>query len=176
MDVELAAAKPGWIALWLEHARAHKAAALGLAVALCGVLALLLQSLAQIAGGTAAPGLRLAALGGVAGFATTALGALPALVLRGLPQRVEDSLLGMAAGMMLAASAFSLLLPGIESGTALLGSKPLGAGVVVIGMALGVVLMLGIDAFLPHAHETTGPCGPGADRCSRIWLFVFAIA
>ena len=175
-DVELAAEKPGWIALWREHARTHKAAALGLAVALCGVLALLLQSLAQIAGGTAAPGLRLAALGGVAGFATTALGALPALVLRGLPQRVEDSLLGMAAGMMLAASAFSLLLPGIEAGTALLASKLLGAGVVVVGMALGVLLMLGIDAFIPHAHQGAGPCGAGADRCSRIWLFVFAIA
>lgn len=179
MDGEVIApdnGRPGWAALWREHARTHKAAALGLVLASCGVLALLVQSLAQIAGGSAAPGLRLAALGGAAGFATTALGALPALVLRGLPQRVEDSLLGMAAGMMLAASAFSLLLPGIEAGTALLASKPLGAGVVVVGMALGVLLMLGIDAFIPHAHETTGPCGPGADRCSRIWLFVFAIA
>ena len=176
MDVDLLAPKVGWAALWLEHARSHKPAAIGLAVALCGVLALLVQSLAQVLAGTAAPGLRLALLGGAAGFATTALGALPALVLRGLPQRLEDSLLGMAAGMMLAASAFSLLLPGLESGAALLSSKPLGAGVVVIGMALGVLLMLGIDAFIPHAHGTTGPCGPGADRCSRIWLFVFAIA
>lgn len=182
MDVEViapaerVASQPGWSVLWLDHARAHKAAALGLAVALCGVLALLLQSLAQIASGSAAPGLRLAALGGIAGFATTALGALPALVLRGLQARVEDSLLGMAAGMMLAASAFSLLLPGLEAGAALLSSKPLGAAVVVFGMALGVLLMLGIDAFIPHAHPSTGPCGPGADRCGRIWLFVFAIA
>jgi ZIP family zinc transporter len=176
MEIELAVVKPGWRVLWLDHARAHKPAALGLGVALLGVLALLLQSLFQVASATAAPGLRLAVLGGAAGFATTALGALPALVLRGLPQRVEDSLLGLAAGMMLAASAFSLLLPGLESGAALLGSKPLGAGVVVIGMALGVLLMLGLDAFIPHQHETTGPCGPGTERCSRIWLFVFAIA
>jgi ZIP family zinc transporter len=176
MVVELVVPQVGWTALWLAHARANKAAALGLGVALLGVLALLLQSLAQVVAGTAAPGLRLALLGGAAGFATTALGALPALVLRGLPQRLEDSLLGMAAGMMLAASAFSLLLPGLESGAALLGSKPLGAGVVVIGMGLGVLLMLGLDAFIPHTHETTGPCGPGSDRCSRIWLFVFAIA
>jgi zinc transporter ZupT len=120
--------------------------------------------------------LRLAVIGGSAGFATTALGALPALVLRGLPQRIEDSLLGMAAGMMLAASAFSLLLPGLDAGASILGSKPLGAGVVVVGMALGVALMLGLDAFIPHEHDKTGPCGPGYERCSRIWLFVFAIA
>jgi ZIP family zinc transporter len=74
------------------------------------------------------------------------LGALPALILRGIPQRVEDSLLGMAAGMMLAASAFSLLLPGLAAGTEILGSKPYAAGVVVLGMTLGVLLMLGLTA------------------------------
>jgi len=174
--MELASPKPGWLALLREHAREHTAAALGLGLALLGVLALLVQSLAQVAGGNAAPGLRLALLGGAAGFATTALGALPALVLRGLPQRLEDSLLGLAAGMMLAASAFSLLLPGLEAGAEMLGSKPFGAGVVVIGMALGVLLMLGLDEFTPHEHEKTGPCGPGIERCGRIWLFVFAIA
>lgn len=168
--------QPGWGALLLAHARSHKSAAIGLGIALLGVLVLLLQSLLQVADGTAAPGLRLALVGGSAGFAATALGALPALVLRGLPQRIEDSLLGMAAGMMLAASAFSLLLPGLEAGAGILGSKPLGAGVVVIGMAFGVLLMLGLDAFIPHEHDKTGPCGPGYERCSRIWLFVFAIA
>lgn len=168
--------KPGWAAVLLAHARTRKWAAAGLGVAVVGVLALLIQSLAQLVQGSAAPGLRLALIGGSAGFVTTALGAIPALVLRGLPQRIEDSLLGMAAGMMLAASAFSLLLPGLESASGLLASKPLGAGVVVLGMALGVLLMLGLDAFVPHEHDKTGPCGPGYERCSRIWLFVFAIA
>ncbi|MDP1652963.1 MAG: ZIP family metal transporter [Rhodocyclaceae bacterium] len=85
-------------------------------------------------------------------------------------------LLGLAAVMMLAASAFSLLLPGLEAGAEILGSKPLGAGVVVLGMALGVLLMLGLDEFTPHEHDKTGPCGPGYERCGRVWLFVFAIA
>jgi len=176
MASDLAAPKPGWAMLLREHARLHTPATLGLGLALLGVLALLMQSLAQLAGGNAAPGLRLAMLGGMAAFATTALGALPALFMRAMPQRLEDSLLGMAAGMMLAASAFSLLLPGLEAGAEILGSKPLGAGVVVIGMALGVLLMLGLDQFTPHEHDKTGPCGPGYERCGRIWLFVFAIA
>lgn len=174
--MELAAQKSGWISLLREHARLHAPAALGLGIALLGVLALLVQSVVQLASGNAAPGFRLAMLGGLAGFTTTALGAVPALWLRGLPQRLEDSLLGFAAGMMLAASAFSLLLPGLEAGTEILDSKPLGAAIVVFGMALGVLLMLGLDEFTPHEHEKTGPCGAGYERCNRIWLFVFAIA
>jgi len=86
------------------------------------------------------------------------------------------ALLGGAAGMMLAASAFSLLLPGLEAGAEILGGKALAAGVVVLGMALGVLLMLGLDEFTPHEHDKTGPCGPGHERCGRVWLFVFAIA
>ena len=159
-----------------QHMRRHKPAAFGLALALLAVLILLGQSLVQIMRGDGPEGLRLALLGGCAGFAATALGALPALLLRGLPQRVEDTLLGFVAGMMLAASAFSLLLPGLEAGEALLHNRALGAVTVVAGMTLGVLLMLGLDQFTPHEHEKTGPCGPGHEACSRIWLFVFAIA
>lgn len=112
-----------WVIALREYVRNNKSAALGLGLALAAVLVLLLQSLSQIAMGVAAPGLRNALLGGLAGFGATALGALPALVLRGISQKLEDSLLGMAAGMMLAASAFSLLLPGLAAGTAILGSK-----------------------------------------------------
>ncbi len=174
--MESTATSSDWPDQFRLHVRDHKWSAAGLAVGLAVVLVLLVQSLARIADGTAAPGLKFALLGGAAGFAATALGALPALVIRAMPQRVEDSLLGLAAGMMLAAAAFSLLLPGLDAGAAILGSQPLGAGVVVVGMALGVILMLGLDAFTPHEHDKTGPCGPGYENCGRIWLFVFAIA
>jgi ZIP family zinc transporter len=118
----------------------------------------------------------MALLGGAAGFATATAGAIPGLFLRGISQRLEDSLLGAAAGMMLAASAFSLLLPGLEAGTAIMGNHGMGAAVVVFGMALGVALMLGLDEFTPHEHPHAGPCGPGNERCGRTWLFVLAIA
>jgi ZIP family zinc transporter len=97
-------------------------------------------------------------------------------VLRSIPQKLEDSMLGMAAGMMLAASAFSLILPGLEAGHRILGSAGGGAGVVVLGMAFGVLLMLGLDQFVPHEHAEGRPCGAGHERCSRVWLFVLAIA
>ncbi len=165
-----------WLALLRRHAREHEIAALGLGLAGLVVVLLLVQSIAELLGGAAPPDLRLAMLGGAAGFAATAIGALPALLLRGLPQRIEDSLLGLAAGMMLAASAFSLLLPGLAAAAEILGNKPQGAAIVVFGMGLGVLLMLGLDAFTPHEHDKTGPCGPGHQQCGRIWLFVFAIA
>lgn len=171
-----APASPGWFATLREHARRRVSVTLGLGVALLAVTGLLAQSLVQVFTGDATVVIRHALLGGAAGLAATALGAAPALVLRGIPQRLEDSLLGMAAGMMLAASAFSLLLPGLAAGAEILDSKLWGAGVVVLGMALGVLLMLGLDAFTPHEHDKTGPCGPGHEKCGRIWLFVFAIA
>ncbi len=158
------------------HASRHLPTTIGLALAGLVVLAMVVQSVWRIQSTGLGEGPRLAWWGGLAGFAATALGALPALVLRSLPQKLEDSLLGFAAGMMLAASAFSLLLPGIEAGTEIFGSKAWGAGSVVLGMAMGVLLMLGLDAFVPHEHQEAGPCGAGHAHVSRVWLFVFAIA
>lgn len=164
-----------WPHTMAAHARAHPAIAAGLALGLLAVMALWLQARLQPA--TAADEFtRWALLGGAAGFVATTLGALPALFFGNLRQKTEDVLLGTAAGMMLAAAAFSLLLPGIEAGTQLTGHAGWGAALVVVGMALGVMLMLGLDAFTPHEHDKTGPCGPGHDRCDRVWLFVMAVA
>lgn len=159
-----------------QQARTAPLTTAGLVLAVAAVVALLLQSLQRIFSGEVDAVVRYAMLGGLAGFVTTAAGALPALVLRSIPQKLEDSMLGMAAGMMLAASAFSLILPGLEAGERLMGSGGGAAAVVVLGMALGVVLMLGLDQFIPHEHPETGPCGAGHERCSRVWLFVLAIA
>ncbi len=160
----------------LRHARGHLPQALGLGIAMAVVLALIVLSNWRIFAGEPVPGLRLALIGGAIAFAATALGGLPALAMRAMPQKLEDSLLGMAAGMMLAASAFSLILPGLEASAKIAGPGPLSAGIVVLGMALGVLLMLGLEAFTPHMHPGVGSVGPGTERWNRIWLFVFAIA
>jgi ZIP family zinc transporter len=163
-------------AAWLAQAQTRPWTALGLGVSVVVTLWLLGLSVARIASGEAEVPLRLAILGGFAGFATTALGALPALGLRSLSQKTEDVMLGLAAGMMLAASSFSLILPGLEAGADMTGSAALGALIVVVGLALGVLLMLGLDQFTPHEHEHVGPCGPGCERVGKVWLFVLAIA
>lgn len=106
----------------------------------------------------------------------TAAGALLAIGLRDVSTRMQDCMLGFAAGMMLAASAFSLILPGLEAGRELFGSEAAAALTVVVGLGFGVLLMLGLDYFTPHEHESTGPRGPEFERLNRVWLFVLAIA
>lgn len=57
----------------------------------------------------------------------TALGAVPVLVIRRMPVAVSDTLLGFGAGVMLAATAFSLVVPGIAAAESL-GLTPWGGG------------------------------------------------
>ena len=165
-----------WRATWQAQAHAHPYTSAGLALALAVVIWLLLVSVWRVATGEADAALRLGLLGGMAGFAATAVGALPALFLRGLSNRTEDTMLGLAAGMMLAASSFSLILPGLAAGEELTGNTTVGALTVVFGLGLGVLLMLGLDQFTPHEHQHLGLHGAGSGRVSRVWLFVFAIA
>lgn len=159
-----------------RHVEAHPFTASGLAVSCVAILAMFLVGLYGVLKGEDSTTMRYALWGGFAGFALTTAGAIPGFFLKSLPQKIEDSLLGLAAGMMLAASSFSLILPGLKAGDALTGSPFLGALTVVFGMALGVMLMLGMDEFTPHEHAHAGTHGPDARRLSRIWLFVLAIA
>lgn len=163
-----------WRDAWRLQARNHPWMSAGLGLALVAVALLLSAGIRDGLSGGGEP-LRLAMLGGLAGFGATALGALAGVVLRRLSARAEDSLLGFAAGMMLAASSFSLILPGLAAAKEMTGSGALGALTVTGGMALGVLLMLGLDRFTPHEHDSTGPCGPGCERIGRVWLFVLAI-
>lgn len=158
------------------HVRQHPYLAIGLASSLAVIAVLFLQGTLQLLFDGNNPNGRYALYGGLTGFAATALGALPALLLRSIPQKLEDVMLGFAAGMMLAAAAFSLLLPGLEAGAEFTESRFMGALLVVFGMFIGVALMLGLDAFTPHEHNATGTFGIGAERYNKAWLFVFAIA
>jgi zinc transporter, ZIP family len=119
--------------------------------------------------------LHYAFLGGLSGFAATAVGAVVAIALRDIAARTQDIMLGFAAGMMLAASSFSLIIPGIEAAQALCRNQLLAACVVVAGLGLGVALMVGLDRFVPHEHEKSGRRGPQQRRINRVWLFVLAI-
>ncbi|MGG5575027.1 ZIP family metal transporter [Vibrio diazotrophicus] len=161
-----------WVEVLRGHSNQHPIMAGGLIVSLLLIAFFLFHALT----GERQLNAQYALVGGGIAFLATAAGTLPALFIRDIPQKLSDCMLGFAAGMMLAASAFSLLLPGIEAGTAFFDNGFLGGMIVILGMAIGVALMLGLDAFTPHEHLETGPCGPGHDRCSRAWLFVFAIA
>lgn len=113
--------------------------------------------------------------GGTVAAAATALGTLPAWFASRIEQRTQDALLGFGAGVMLAASAFSLVLPGIEA------ARDAGAGrwsagwMVGAAILLGAALIMALERLIPHEHFIKGPEGPASTRLKRTWLFVFAI-
>lgn len=93
-------------------------------------------------------------------------GALLVLVWRKPSERFLDAALGFAAGVMLAASFTSLILPGIEAG---------GIGPVIIGLIAGAVILDLTDHMMPHLHAVKGPEGMSPGRLRAIWLFILAI-
>lgn len=105
----------------------------------------------------------------------TGLGALPVLFGRSVSQRVSDILLGSAAGVMLAASFFSLILPGLEAAGDIYGGRLLPASIAVAGVLGGVAAMALLNEWIPHEHFFQGRQGPEAAALARIWLFVLAI-
>lgn len=105
-----------------------------------------------------------------AGLAT-GIGAIPILFTTSVSERMRDILLGFAAGVMLAATSFSLIIPAIEYG----GGGVSGVMAVVIGMMAGAVFLDAVDKLSPHQHFIMGPEGATNPRLAAIWLFVIAI-
>jgi zinc transporter, ZIP family len=105
----------------------------------------------------------------------TGVGALPVLAGRRPSARATDVLLGFAAGVMLSASFFSLILPGIEAGEAAFGGRGRAALVAGAGLALGAGIVALLNALLPHEHFEGRREGVSAEHLARIWLFVLAI-
>ncbi|MFQ5453215.1 MAG: ZIP family metal transporter, partial [Candidatus Zixiibacteriota bacterium] len=106
-----------------------------------------------------------------AGLAT-GVGAIPALFFNKVSDKVLNSLLGGSAGVMLAATSFSLIVPAIEHGDKLWSGY--GVYIVVFGMLFGAVFLDRIDKWLPHEHFFMGHEGPDSS-IKRIWLFIIAI-
>jgi ZIP family zinc transporter len=73
----------------------------------------------------------------------TGLGGIGLLLFRAPSAVALDTLLGFSAGVMLAATAFSLLVPALDRGSLL---------EVLVGFALGSAFVAALDALVPHAH------------------------
>ncbi len=123
-----------------------------------------------------------ALLGGSMAALATALGTLPVMLSQRMSERTQDTLFGFGAGVMLAACAFSLILPGLEAAKAqsLWGGGGWGAGGVMgTSILLGAAALMAMDKLLPHEHFIKGReglDGNAARKLQRTWLFVIAIA
>jgi ZIP family zinc transporter len=111
--------------------------------------------------------------GALCGLAT-ALGATPVLLIRRLPQSIGDGLLGFGAGVMLAATAFSLVLPGLEAAGEAGHSKWSAGALVSAGVILGAIALLMIGRAVGD-EPLEIPRGGVPLLPSRVLVFVLAI-
>lgn len=82
-------------------------------------------------------------------WALTALGAALVFLLKGMNRSLLDGMLGFTGGVMVAASFWSLLAPGIEMSPGEGFIKVIPA---VVGFGLGALFLFGMDKILPHLH------------------------
>lgn len=106
----------------------------------------------------------------LAGLAT-GLGAVPVLLYKRITHRTLNTMLGGAAGVMLAATAFSLIVPGIKYGNELWPG--VGVYVVAAGMMVGAGFLVLADKWLPY--EKYLEKGEAFDSLRKVWLFIAAI-
>jgi len=104
----------------------------------------------------------------------TALGAALVIFTRRLSRKYLDASLGMAAGVMIAASCWSLLVPSIEMSEAL-GYGGLAWLPPLVGFLLGAVFLRIADRLLPHFHPRLSVVEGVKTSWQRSTLLVLAI-
>ncbi|MBO9998315.1 MAG: ZIP family metal transporter [Cyanobacteria bacterium SID2] len=105
----------------------------------------------------------------------TGLGALPIVFTQTIKQRLQGILLGFGGGVMLAATSFSLIVPGTEAALEYGYSQSISALIMVCGIVVGGAALWLMHNHFPHEHFFKGPEGPSFQNFQRIWLFVMAI-
>lgn len=112
-------------------------------------------------------------LGVLVPFLGTSLGAACVFFMKKtLSDSVQRSLTGFAAGVMVAASVWSLLIPAIEQ------SENLGALSFLpafIGLWCGVIFLLILDHVIPHLHAKSGQKEGPESRLHRTTMMVLAV-
>lgn len=119
--------------------------------------------------------LALGFLGSLVAGLMTAVGAVPVLFGRTPGRGLRVMSLGFAAGVMLSASFFSLILPAIDAAGETYGEGAIPAAIASVGILLGMGLVAWLNETLPHEHFTTGREGPDSIALRQIWLFIIAI-
>lgn len=106
-----------------------------------------------------------ALLASLAAGLATGVGALPALLVRSPSERLFDAMLGFAAGVMIAASMFGLLVPAFRLG---------GIPITILGSIIGIAFLDRANLLIPHLHRLRGAEGPSAGL-RRVWLLLLAM-
>ncbi len=106
-------------------------------------------------------------------FLGTSLGAASVFFMKdALSDGVQRALTGFAAGVMVAASVWSLLIPAIEqaSGMGKWSFVPAAAG-----FWIGVLFLLALDHVIPHLHRNSASAEGPKSRLQRTTMMVLAV-
>ncbi len=103
---------------------------------------------------------------------TTAGSAMVFLMKKELGKQTTRALTGFAAGVMVAASVWSLLIPAMEQSE---GMGKLAFLPAAVGFLLGIFFLLFLDSVIPHLHANASkPEGPKS-RLARTTMMVLAV-
>ena len=106
-------------------------------------------------------------------LAGTSLGAAAVFFMkRELKLNVQRCLTGFAAGVMVAASIWSLLIPAIEQSQAMGKLAFLPA---LLGFWAGILFLLGLDTWIPHLHQSTDKAEGPDVRLPRTTMMLLAV-
>ncbi len=102
----------------------------------------------------------------------TVIGALVGFIFRKTSHKFSDIVLSFAAGVMLAAAVFGLIVPSLEYG------GKYGILITVAGIFVGAIALNGVDKLVPHLHKLSGgteEAHRGNEKVNKVLLFVLAI-
>ncbi|NVF12034.1 ZIP family metal transporter [Anaerococcus sp. AGMB00486] len=108
-------------------------------------------------------------------FLGTSLGAAMVYLMKNeLSNKVQKSLAGFAAGVMVAASIWSLIIPGMDMVENQMGRMAWIPA--VIGFAVGIAFLLFLDNVIPHQHvDSNVPEGPKSSSMRKTTMMVLAV-
>ena len=106
-------------------------------------------------------------------FLGTSLGAACVFFMKKtLSDMVQRALTGFAAGGMVAASVWSLLIPAMEQSA---GMGRLSFVPAVVGFWIGILFLLGLDHIVPHLHAKSGQTEGPKSQLRRTTMMVLAV-
>ena len=107
-------------------------------------------------------------------FVGTTLGAACVFLMKkSLKSSIQRALTGFAAGVMVAASIWSLLLPAMEQ-AADMGKWSFVPA--VIGFWLGILFLFGLDRLIPHLHRGSSEAEGIKAKLGRTTMLTLAVA